>query len=260
MGRFWQKLTVGLIGLGVATAAPVWSDVSSSTDPIYSESFCLKIFEEVAEKARSSNWQISDRDRHILTQCRAKFPPTINTQIPLPTAVECVYVIKTLIQDGVSKVKEIELPEEKVKSIERCDEVITYYSVSLENMLPTLKLTDKVIIDKTVDRSQPFQRGDIVAFNPGNLPQSGIAAGLLIQRAVGLPGETVEIKNGRVYINDQLHPENYIIQSSNRQDRSFIIPSNSYLVIGDNRNILSEKIINRQAIVGKVVWFFGGRL
>jgi hypothetical protein len=113
MGRFWQKLTVGLIGLGVATAAPVWSDVSSSTDPIYSESFCLKIFEEVAEKARSSNWQISDRDRHILTQCRAKFPPTINTQIPLPTAVECVYVIKTLIQDGVSKLKKLSYPKKK---------------------------------------------------------------------------------------------------------------------------------------------------
>lgn len=130
-----------------------------------------------------------------------------------------IYVIKTLIQEGLSRVKEIELPEEKVRSIERCDEVITYYSVSLENMLPTLKVTDKVIVEKTLDRSQPLHRGDIVAFNPSNLSQSGIAAELLIQRAVGLPGETVKIKNGKVYINDQLYPEKYIVQSSNSQDR-----------------------------------------
>lgn len=98
MVRFWQKLIIGLIALGVTTARLSWSDVLSSTEPIYSESFCLKIFAEVTEKARSSNWQISDsaqqtlreRDRHILTQCRIKFPPTVNTQIPLPTAAECV--------------------------------------------------------------------------------------------------------------------------------------------------------------------------
>ena len=238
-----------------------WGAVAPAAEPIYSEPFCLKIFEEVAEQARSSSWQISDRDRHILTQCRLKFPPTVNTQIPLPTAAECVYVVKTLIQGGLNQVKEIELPEEKVRSIERCDEVITYSSVLLVDMLPTLKITDKVIIDKTIvgGAAGLLQRGDIVAFKPSNFTPPGISSELLIQRAVGLPGETVKIKNGKVYINDKLYREDYIVQPAIDRDRAFIIPPHSYLVIGDNRQILSERIVNRQAIVGKVIWYFGGR-
>ncbi len=125
IGQYWYRSTILLVALGVTFVQPGWSDSSSSADPVYSEPFCLKIFEGVAEKARSGSWQISDsaqqtlreRDRHILTQCRAKFPPTVNAQIPLPTAAECVFVVKTLVEGGLSKVKEIELPEEKVRSI-----------------------------------------------------------------------------------------------------------------------------------------------
>ena len=149
IGRYWQKLTILLVVLG-AIAEPGWSDVSSSQAPVYSEPFCLKIFEEVVEQARSSSWQISDRDRHILTQCRVKFPPASNTQIPLSKAAECMSIVKTPIQGGLSKVKEIELPEAQMQSIERCDEVIKYYSLPSENMLPTLKQTDRIVVDKTI--------------------------------------------------------------------------------------------------------------
>ena len=120
IGQSRQKLTILLVMFGVI-AEPGWSDVSSSSDPLYSEPFCLRIFEEVVEQARSSSWQISDRDRHILTQCRTKFPPAANAQIPLPKAAECMYIVQTLVQGGLSKVKEIELPEERMRSFERCD-------------------------------------------------------------------------------------------------------------------------------------------
>ena len=102
MKQLWQKLTTLAIAIGSLPIAPSWSDVSPPVSaPVYSEPFCLKIFEEVVEKARSSSWRISDRDRHILTQCRTKFPPAINAQIPLPKAAECLFVVKTLVQGGV---------------------------------------------------------------------------------------------------------------------------------------------------------------
>jgi signal peptidase I len=253
-----------LIAIGMITARPGWSDVPSTPDPIYSESFCLKIFEEVAEKARSSTWQISDRDRHILTQCRAKFPPAANnSQIPLPNATECVQVVKTLVQEGLSKVKEIELPEEQARSIARCDEVIKYYSLPSENMLPTLKINDRVVVDATAYQTQSPQRGDIIVFNPTNNPPSAQTPQPLTQRAIGLPGDKVIVKKGKVYINNKSIREDYITQPPTDLSASIVVPPNSYFVLGDNRNNPTDggagSIITRNAIVGKVVWSFSSK-
>ncbi len=256
IGKYWYRSTILLVALGVTFAQPGWSDSSSGADPVYSEPFCLKIFEEVAEKARSGSWQISDRDRHILTQCRAKFPPTVNAQIPLPTAAECVFVVKTLVEGGLSKVKEIELPEEKVRSIERCDEVLKYYSMPSANMLPTLKPNQKIVVDRTSYQTQAPQRGDIVVFNSPNPGQSEPTQQPLTRRTIGLPGETVRIENGKVYINDKLYREDYLTPPATGQSQSFPIPKNSYLVIGDNRNSFDASIVSKNAIVGKVVWHF----
>ncbi len=256
IGQYWYKSTILLVAIGVTFVQPGRSDSSSSADPVYSEPFCLKIFEGVSEKARSGSWQISDLDRHILTQCRAKFPPTVDAQIPLPTAAECVLVVKTLVEGGLSKVKEIELPEEKVRSIERCDEVLKYYSMPSVNMLPTLKPNQKIVVDRTSYQTQAPQRGDIVVFNPSNLAQSEPTQQPLTRRAIGLPGETVRIENGKVYINGKFYREDYLTQSAKDKSRSFSIPENSYLVVGDNRNSPDESIVTRSSIVGKVVWHF----
>jgi signal peptidase I len=269
MTQSWQKLTILVVTISWITAQPAWSDGSPVADPIYSEPFCLKIFEEVVEKARSSSWQISDRDRHILTQCRAKFPPVINTQTRLPTASECLDVVKTLVQGGLSKVKEIELPEEQVRSISRCDEIVQYYSLPLANMLPTLKPNDRIVVDKTAYQTRSPQRGDIIVFNAANSTnstssaQSEKASEPSTQRAIGLPGETVTIKQGRVYVNGKPIREDYITPASTIEDRSIKIPANNYFVLGDNRhNILdlsAGKLVSRNAIVGKVIWHFGSK-
>ena len=100
IGQSWRTAPILLVVLVATIAQPGLSETPTNLDPVYSEPFCLKIFAEVAEKARSGSWQISDRDRHILTQCRTKFPPTVTAQIPLPTAAECVFVVKTLVEGG----------------------------------------------------------------------------------------------------------------------------------------------------------------
>ena len=89
-----------------------------------------------------------------------------------------------------------------------------------------------------------------------NLAQSEPNQPSLTLRAIGLPGEKVTIENGKVYINGKFYREDYTTPSTIARSRSFPIPKNSYLVIGDNRNTPDESIITKSAILGKVVWHF----
>ncbi len=184
-------LTIILIGWD-GTALSSWSDEPPAANPsLYSEPFCLKIFAETAERSRSSTWQISDRDRHILTQCRAKYPATIDPTVPLPQAAQCVDLVKTLVREGVEKVRQIELPAEQVKSLARCDEVVTYHRIATKTMLPTLQPNERVVIDKTSYQDRSPQRGEIVAVKLTST--STDRPELSIERIIGLPGEKFEL-------------------------------------------------------------------
>jgi len=143
-----------------------------------------------------------------------------------------------------------------MRSLERCDEVIKYYFLTLDNMLPTLKPKDRVVVDQTIYTSQALQRGDIIIFNPHNTLQPETPQVPLTQRSIGLPGETVEIENGRVYINGKLYREDYIIRSSTAVNKLIMVPDRSYFFIGDNRTNPDGSIITHEAIVGKVIWHF----
>jgi signal peptidase I len=121
-------------------------------------------------------------------------------------------------------------------------------------MLPTLKPNQKVVVDRTSYQTQLPQRGDIVVFNPPNLAQSEPQP--QTRRMIGLPGETVRIENGNVYINGKFYKEDYLTQPATGRSQSFSIPKHSYLVVGDNRNSPDESIVVKSSIVGKVVWHF----
>ena len=156
----------------------------------------------------------------------------------------------------MGKVKEIELPEEQLRSIERCDEVIQYYSLSSDNMLPTLPPHDRTIVDKTSYQTQSPQRGDIIVFYPDrSLPAESQTPST--QRAIGLPGETVKIDKGKVYIDGKLYREDYTTGVGTARTESIIVPTNSYFVLSDNRRDSTGITIAREAILGKVIWHFG---
>src|SRR5260370_3568336 len=98
-------------------------------------------------------------------------------------------------------------------------------------MEPALKDGDRIFIDRNV---HPLQRGDIVVFYyPVNPTKS------YIKRIVGLSGEAVEIREGKVLINGTALAETYVLPSNNRvmAARAEIrVPEDSYYVIGDNRD------------------------
>ena len=125
------------------------------------------------------------------------------------------------------------------------------------SMKPTLQVNDRLIIDKVSYRFQMPQRGDIVVFNPTDRLLEQNFHDALIKRVIGLPGEEVEVKGGRVYVNGKPLRENYIADRPNYQWGPQTVPPDSYLVLGDNRNNSYDGhywgFVPRDRIIGKAV-------
>ncbi|MBV6622574.1 MAG: signal peptidase I [Rivularia sp. (in: Bacteria)] len=125
------------------------------------------------------------------------------------------------------------------------------------SMEPTLQINDRLIIDKvSYDFSSP-QRDDIVVFNPTKTLHSENYHEAFIKRLIGLPGETVEVNNGLVYINGSPLKENYIEAKPNYKFGPVTVPNDSYLVLGDNRNNSYDShywgFVPRNKIIGKAI-------
>ncbi len=85
--------------------------------------------------------------------------------------------------------------------------VFLYQPVKVEgtSMAPLLSDQERIFINKFVYRFEPIQRGDVVVFwYPLDHSKS------FIKRVIGLPGETVEIRQGTVYVNGKIVPEPYV--------------------------------------------------
>ena len=103
------------------------------------------------------------------------------------------------------------------------------------SMLPTLQINDRLIVDKLSYKFQDPQRGDIVVFSPTEVLKKQYKDAF-IKRIIGLPGDKVEVKNSRVYINDEPLQEEYIAEPPQYNWGPETVPQGQYLVLGDNRN------------------------
>jgi len=123
------------------------------------------------------------------------------------------------------------------------------------SMLPTLQINDRLIIDKWSYRSQAPQRGDIVLFSPTEALKQQNFKDAFISRLIGIPGDKVEVKGGKVYVNNQPLEENYIEEAPDYQLGPVTVPANSYFVLGDNRNNSYDShywgFVPRENIIGK---------
>lgn len=147
------------------------------------------------------------------------------------------------------------------------------------SMLPTLQINDKLIIDKVSYRLHAPQRGDIVVFMPPNTAKicSQLVPGetvdpwqvdpnksevpeikdAYIKRLIGLPGDKIQVKQGKVYINNQALSEQYIADAPNYELGPITVPQNSYLMLGDNRNNSCDShmwgFVPKDRIIGRAV-------
>lgn len=103
--------------------------------------------------------------------------------------------------------------------------------VAGKSMEPSLKEGDRIFINKDVNK---IERGDIVVYRyPGDEAQS------FIHRIIGLPGEQVEIREGKVYIDGKQLEESYVDAENiihSQKLAPVTVPEENYFVMGDNRD------------------------
>ena len=124
------------------------------------------------------------------------------------------------------------------------------YVVIMTSMEPNFHEGERVVVNKAVYFFSEPQRGDVVIFKAPNGQQDDF-----IKRVIGLPSDTVEVKNGAVYINGVKLDEPYIKSPPNYTLAKLEIPRNNYFVLGDNRNNSNDShsgwLLPRQNIIGK---------
>jgi len=129
------------------------------------------------------------------------------------------------------------------------------YRVVGQSMEPTLQQDQRLIVSKLTYRLHEPQRGDIIVFHDPQDPSRN-----LIKRIIGLPGETLEIRNGQVFINEQQLNEPYLTSYSARSEAPVPIPDGYYFVMGDNRNNSSDSLswgaLSADRIVGKAAFTY----
>jgi signal peptidase I len=147
--------------------------------------------------------------------------------------------------------------------------VVATYSIPSGSMEPTLKIGDRIVVNKLSYHLHGVDRGNIVVFStPPTENCAGPPVSDLVKRVIGLPGEIISLSDGHVLINGRVLPETYLPPSV-RDDtypgpggadyslhHAFHIPSGDVYVMGDNRSESCDSRywgpIAESTIVGKV--------
>ncbi len=143
------------------------------------------------------------------------------------------------------------------------DQRLEQFLIPSSSMVPTLQVGDRLFVTQS-DNYQP-KRGDIIVFQPPeSLKELNIEMSeFFIKRIIGLPQDTIAVRQGVVYINDQPLEEPYIAEPPSYEIKPVKIPAKSYFVLGDNRNesvdsrfwgFLPEELIFGKAY--KIYWPF----
>lgn len=128
--------------------------------------------------------------------------------------------------------------------------------VPTSSMVPTINKLDRIIGNRLAYINKAPERGDIIIFPfPDNEKE------IYVKRIIGLPGETVEIRGGVVYINGSpLDESSYLTVETLGDWGPYYVPLDSYFVLGDNRNNSKDsrywdnKFVSRDKIMAKALF------
>ncbi len=109
--------------------------------------------------------------------------------------------------------------------------VVLKAEVPTGSMIPTIEVDDRLIGNRLAYLFSDPARGDIVIF-----PYPDNEKELFIKRVIGLPGETLKIVDGVLYIDGEIYEEPYLNEPMEGSFGPFTVPEGHYFVMGDNRN------------------------
>ncbi|ADQ15071.1 signal peptidase I [Halanaerobium hydrogeniformans] len=126
------------------------------------------------------------------------------------------------------------------------------------SMAETLQDGERLFVNKFIYRINPPERGDIIVFSPRGAP-----AQKYIKRVIGLPSDTVYIKDGVTYVNGEAIEEDYIKDKTVGDFGPYEVPEESVFVLGDNRNHSADSrfesivgYVDYDSISGKAFWVY----
>lgn len=109
--------------------------------------------------------------------------------------------------------------------------IVELYVVDGPSMRPTLESEQRLVVNKFIYRFHPPAKGDVLVFQYPRDPSRDF-----IKRVIAVPGDTIEIREGRVLVNDQLLTEDYILEKTRSEYPKATVPEGHIFVMGDNRN------------------------
>ncbi|WP_018130456.1 signal peptidase I [Effusibacillus pohliae] len=109
--------------------------------------------------------------------------------------------------------------------------VFAQFLVDGESMMPTMQNRERLIVNKLVYHLHKPEHGDIVVFQYPADPSKDF-----IKRVIGLPGDVIEIREGKVYRNGEALQEPYLGEPTNGVFGPVKVPDGTLFVMGDNRN------------------------
>lgn len=142
------------------------------------------------------------------------------------------------------------------------ENTIQAFKIPSGAMQPTLMVGDRIVVNRFTYKISKPQRGDIIVFKYPVNPSINY-----VKRLVGIPGDTVELKDKKLFINNIERAEIYIVNSdpniysseTNPRDNygPITVPENSFFVMGDNRDNSHDSrywgFANQESVLGKVV-------
>lgn len=130
-------------------------------------------------------------------------------------------------------------------------------SVVGSSMSDTLEAGDEILVNRFVYKVTAPKRGDVIVF----LPNGNKKSHYYVKRVIGVPGDTIQIKNGILYVNGEEYketPERDKMDEAGLAKEEITVGEDEYFVLGDNRNNSEDSRyanignIKREYIIGKV--------
>lgn len=109
--------------------------------------------------------------------------------------------------------------------------IVELYIVDGPSMKPTLQDSERLVVNRFIYHIREPLKGEVIVFRyPRDTSRD------FIKRVIATAGDTIEIREGRVYVNDQLQREEYILEKTRTEYPKVTIPEGTVFVMGDNRN------------------------